>query len=62
MGRRESPQPHFLAIPLKGGIEGLGRERGGREGIGGCCLQLLGGHRPCFVPLNVVRIGLLDIV
>jgi len=36
-------------MPLRGGIEGQGRVRrreregeGGREGIGGCCLKLLG--------------------
>jgi len=40
-GVREA-QPHFLATPLRGGIEGQGRERGGME-LGGYCLQLLGG-------------------
>ena len=34
-GEWESPQPHFLATPLRGGIEGQGWEREEGRGEGG---------------------------
>jgi len=48
---------------LRGGIEGEGweREEGRGEGVmewGGCCLQLLGDHRPCNKqPTKAIELG-----